>query len=487
LITGENSIQSTRQIRDFVLYLTGSLVLALIAIIRLPVLTNHFTPAEFGIFSLVTITYIYLSVALYNWISSCMYRYYHEYRENQEQAILLSNLIFLFLAASAILLLVTVTWFGLAGSKAVRHLLIPAFGYLFTNQLFNMFLVVYKLQGKALNYNLYQVVQACISFLLILMLIFWMDQQIEAIFMGQIFINVLLLSILMIRNKHVLKMISPGFVSLVQIRKLIQYGFIGFVSSAGIFVLISSDRYIIALFEDIDRVGIYNQVYQVGQVSVYFMVTVFFNTITPGLNKLLTGYTREGEEALRDYICAYVLLLLPVTFYVSIFAEQVSEFLLGESFRQGYTMIPWIVFSSFIYGLTLFNETRMKFEQRFKPVVWGVVAACTLNVGLNFILVPRLGYAVAAFTTFTAYLFLFIYYYLKDEFAFLQNSRLIRIILISSTVLIAQGLVDYIIRKVLGAELNKWLTLLEAILFSAFYFALIIRLKLFHINISGRR
>ena len=214
LISGESSIKTTRQIRDFVLYLTGSLVLAIIAIIRLPVFTNHFTPAEFGIFSLVTITYTYLSVTLYNWISSCIYRYYHEYRENQEQAVLLSNLMFLFLAASVILLFVTITWFWLTGSKAVRHLIIPAFCFLFTNQLFNMFLVVYKLQGKALNYNLYQVVQAGISFLLILMLIFWMDQQIEAIFMGQILINVLLLSILTIRNKHVLKMISPGFLSI---------------------------------------------------------------------------------------------------------------------------------------------------------------------------------------------------------------------------------------------------------------------------------
>ena len=487
MISGESSIKTTRQIRDFSLYLTGSLVLAIIAIIRLPVFTNHFTPAEFGIFSLVTITYTYLSVTLYNWISSCIYRYYHEYSENQEQAVLLSNLMFLFLAASVILLFVTITWFWLTGSKAVRQLIIPAFCFLFTNQLFNMFLVVYKLQGKALNYNLYQVVQAGISFLLILMLIFWMDQQIEAIFMGQILINVLLLSILTIRNKHVLKMISPGFLSISLIRKLVHYGFIGFVSSAGIFVLISSDRYIIALFEDLDHVGIYNQVYQVGQVSVYFMVTVFFNTITPGFNKLLTGYTGESEEQLQDYVSAYVLLLLPVTFYVSIFAKQVSEFLLGEAFRQGYTLIPWIVFSSFIYGLTLFNETKMKFEQHFKPVVWGVVIACILNVGLNFILIPKLGYAAAAFTTLAAYLFLFIYYYAKDNFAYLRNSRIGRIILISSIVFIAEGIIDYVIRNLVGADLNKWLTLLEAILFSASYCGVIIRLKLFRINLSDKR
>jgi O-antigen/teichoic acid export membrane protein len=281
-----------------------------------------------------------------------------------------------------------------------------------------------------------------------------------------------------------LKIISPAFLSLDMIRKLFQYGFIGFVSSAGILILISSDRYIIALFEDMGRVGIYNQVYQVGQVSIYFLVTVYFNTITPGFNKMLTGFTGEKAELLRDYVVAYILLLLPVTFYVSIFASQVSEFLLGEPFRQGHTMIPWIVFSSFLYGLTLFNETKMKFQQHFKPVVWGVVIACILNVSLNFVLIPILGYTSAAITTFVAYLFLFIYYYIRDDFAFLKNSRLIRTIMISATVLIIQGMVDFIIRNVMGAELNKWHTLVEAIIFSILYFGIIIHMKLFRLNIS---
>jgi O-antigen/teichoic acid export membrane protein len=484
LIFGKRSIESTRQIRDFLFYLSGSLIVALIAIIRLPVFTNHFTPAEFGVFSLVSITCTYLSIVLYNWITSCMYRYYHEYLEKRQQSVLYSNLIFLFLAASGILMLVSFTWFFLARNDAVKILIIPAFSFLFTNQIFTMFLVIYKLQGKAVNYNLYQAVQAGFSFLLVLLLIFWMDMRIEAIFTGQIGINVLLLIILISGNRDILKGVSPRLVSLDLIRKLLDYGFVGFVSSAGIFILISSDRYIIALFENISHVGIYNQVYQVGQVSVYFLVTVFFNAITPGFNKILTGYTRETEKSLLEYIYAFVLLLLPVTFYSSVFAKQVAEFLLGSEFRQGYPMIPWIVISSFLYGMTLFNETKMKFQHHFKPVLWGVIIACLLNAGLNFIFIPRLGYGWAAISTFIAYFFLFIYYYVKDDFTFLRDSRFIRIIMISGGILIIQGLIDLFIRKVMDADLNKWFTLLEAVLFFAIYAGVIIRLKLFRVSLS---
>jgi O-antigen/teichoic acid export membrane protein len=320
--------------------------------------------------------------------------------------------------------------------------------------------------------------QAGFSFLLILFLIFSMKMGIEAIFLGQIGVNLLLLIILILHNRNMIGEISPASLSLAFIRKMMHYGFIGFVSSVGVFILISSDRYIIALFEDMSRVGIYNQVYQVGQVSVYFLVIIFFNTITPGLNKSLTGYTPENEKSLLTYLYAFVLLVLPVTFYVSIFSEQVAEFLLGTEFRQGFTMIPWIVISSFLYGLTLFNETKMKFEHHFRPVLWGVMIACLLNAGLNFIFIPVWGYTWAAISTFIAYLFLFVFYYVRDDFPFLRDPRLMKILLISGGILAAQGLLDLVLRKGLDLDLNKWVTLLEAALFFAMYAAVVIRMKL---------
>jgi len=478
LILDEKSDQTSRQIRDFVFYLSGSLVLAVIAIVRLPVFTTYFSPSEYGIFSLVSITYTYLSVAFYNWIASCLYRFFNEYTEIRQQSVLYSNIVFLFIGGSIVLLVVSVIWYSLAAGSAVRKLVIPAFCYLFTNQVFSFFLVIDKLKGKSLKYNLYQIIQAGTSFLMILLLIFRTDMRIEAIFTGQIIVNVILLGILTTKNRTALLKISANLVSFTMIRKLIQYGFIGFVSSAGIFILITSDRYIIALYEDISRVGIYNQVYQAGQVSVYFLVTVFFNAITPGFNKLLTGFTRDREMHLLNYINAFIILVLPVTFYVSIFSEQVAGFLLGPAFRNGYTMLPWIVISSFIYGLTLFSETRMKFDNRFKPVVMGVLLACILNVGLNFILVPRLGYTWAAVTTCIAYMFLFIFYYRNDDFKFLRNPRLIRIVLVSSAILILQGILDLLVRRLLPGEVNKWLTLLEAAIFFAVYVFTVVRLKL---------
>lgn len=471
-------MHSYRQIRDFIFYLSGSLILALIAIIRLPVFTNHFTPAEFGLFSLVSITYTYLSVALYNWINSCVYRYYHEYEENRQLNVLYSNIFLLFMAASAVLLIVSLAWYALAGGREIRSLVVPAFCFLFTNQIFNILLVIYKIEGKAFLFNLFQALQAVFSFLVILVLIFNLDVGINAIFIGQAGINLILTIILLVLNRQILGEISSSHLSAGFIRKMLHYGFVGFISSMGIFILISSDRYVIALFQDVSQVGIYNQVYQVGQVSVYFLVSVFFNTITPGFNKLLTGFTRDNEKQLMNYVYSFVLLILPVTFYVSIFAKQVAEFLLGEEFRQGFAIIPWIVISSFLYGLTLFNETKMKFEHRFRPVLWGVIIACVLNAVLNFLFVPLWGYSWAAISTFIAYLFLFIYYYMRDDFSYMRDKGFIRIVLICIAILFGEAGIDILIRRGFSIDLNKWLTFAEGAVFLGIYAGLVFRLRL---------
>jgi O-antigen/teichoic acid export membrane protein len=464
-------------LRDFVWYLSGSLVIALIAIIKLPVFTSRFTPEEFGVFTLVSITYTYLSVTLYNWITSCIYRYYQEFAGNKEKGVLFSNTAFLFLASSLVLLIISAVWYVVAESSTVSLLVWLAFGFLFTNQIFSMFLVVFKLRGEALRYNLYQVLQSLFSFILILVLIFRLDFRIEAIFAGQIMVTLLLLAVLILKNRSLIRELSAASLSRTLIVRFLKYGLVGFISSAGIFILISSDRYIIALYDSIGHVGIYNQVYQVGQVSVYFLVTVFFNAITPRL-RMLTGYTRANEKQLFDYINVFIILVLPVAFYLSLFARQVAEFLLGPQFREGYTMIPLIVISSFLYGLTLFNETRMKFDNRFRPVVWGVVMACVLNIGLNFIFIPWLGYTWAAFTTLIAYLFLFIYYYATDDLKFLRDARFKRTVMVISLLLGLQLLADLLIRNFMDFNPGKWITLLEAFLLFLVYGTVVIRMKL---------
>jgi O-antigen/teichoic acid export membrane protein len=463
---------------DFLLYLSGSLVVALVAIIRLPVFTSYFSPEEFGFFSLVSITYTYLSVALYTWISSCLYRFYNEYREARNTRALYVNALFLFGISTAVLLGITVVWYTLSSGAGVRTLLLPALAAMVSAQAVSMALVVYKLRGFAWQYNLLQAIQALTAFLIVLPFLTGSHASIRVLFSAQAGVNLALLVWMGVAHRRAWRRTTAGMISGPLLMKLIRYGAVGLASAVGVYVLIYSDRYIISLYHDISRVGIYNQVYQIGQVSVYFLVTVYFNAITPGFNRLLTGYTADRYKTLAVYVQDFLVLAVPVAFYVALFARDVAAFLLGEAFRQGYGMIPWIVAGTFFYGLTQFNETKMKFEARFAPVLWGMLLACMINAGLNFLLVPRYGYEMAAMATFVAYFVLFLIYYRGDRFFYLQDARLRRVMLWIAAILLLQGVFDFLLRRWIVPAPGKWFTLGEGVVFLLLYAIAAIRLKL---------
>ncbi|MBN1159582.1 MAG: oligosaccharide flippase family protein [Bacteroidales bacterium] len=462
---------------DFLWYLGGAIVPALVGIFRLPVFTRVFTPAEYGFYSLVTITFTYLSITMYSWLSSCLWRFYNPCRDSRQLPRLYSNLGFLFLCSSFLIICVALVWMALNVNQLMMRLVLSTMVFIVTNQLAGLLLVVYRIQKKAFFYNLLYSLQALCSFGFALFLIFGRNCSIESIPAAQALIACVLLIFLIVLNRSKIRTLTFKYLSRPMLKELLRYGQVGLVSSMGIMVLASSDRYIIALFSNMESVGIYNQVYQLGQVSIYFLVTVFFNAVNPSLARIFSSPDRRTSKILTGYFSLFLVLLLPVTVYLSLFARELSMIMLGPEFQEGYTMIPFVMVSVFLYGLTLFSETRLKFMKLYRPVVASIITACAVNAGLNFIFIPVWGYKAAAITTFAAYLLLFLLIYRSDPLQYLKSLPVRVIVFKASSILGVQAAVDQIIRRILHVDLNVGWTIAEGVVFSILYVMLVLRYR----------
>lgn len=468
----------TQQAADFGAYLAGSVIVALVSIVRLPVLTAHFSPAEFGLFSLVSVAYSYFALVLYNWLNSCLYRYYRQHETAGTLPVLVSNLTFLFVVSSLLLAAVSAGWIWLASGSSLVLIILPAFLFVFTNQVIQLILTLYKLRGQAVKYNVIQSLQALVSFALILWLVFKTDSGIEVLFIAPAAVQLIMLAVLLADTRQLLKKMSIQFISRSVAREMIVYGGVGMVTAAGIYVLVASDRYLIAWFGTLHEVGLYSQVYQVGQVSVYFLVTVFFSAATPALTRILESREPGSKLKLMQLINSYMVLLLPVTFLVVLFSRQAAEILLAPPFREAWSLVPWIAVSAFVYGLTLFTETRLKFENRFRPVLVSVLVSCVVNIVLNLLLLPVYGYRAAAITTLLAYGVLFAGMYLRDQDRYLFNPVFLRNLFRVVSVLILLALVDWFIRRICGYDFKKWATFAEAGIMLLLYAAAVWRFRI---------
>ena len=121
----------------------------------------------------------------------------------------------------------------------------------------------------------------------------------------------------------------------------------------------------------------------------------------------------NGEEQLvKRTSRLYVLFYCFVVFVYLLVAPEVLYIMGGEEYMQTVNVLPPIIVSFvflFIYSLYVGIEVYYKKQ---KYVAISTLIAATLNIGLNYLLIPIYGYEVAAYTTLIGYIIMFILHFI---------------------------------------------------------------------------
>ena len=432
-------------LKDFSWYLLSSFFPLLVGFVRTPVFTRHFGTEDFGSLGVVQATFSYLGMFLFSWISSILWRYYQKYKLEKRRKELFGELMLFFGLSLVLLGIVARTWYALEARTLIRELILVSFGHLVFSQLVMGYLVVVRLEARARFYTIFQSVRAVLSFLTSLYLVFIQGQGIAALITGLLVIDSLSLLLLAVWNP-----IRLGIrlnLSSKDRKKLLSYGMGGLVMNLSMLSLNLSDRYVILASEGLSSVGIYDQVYKISQLSVMALVTVFFNTINPGLFKELEEDLDASLKSMSRYLMGFVGLGLPLVTYLSLFSEEISRVLLGVAFRGAYAIMPFVFFAAFFQGLSNFWELRMKFSNRMRLLSLVFLAGALFNLLLNLWLVPLYGFEWAAISTLVTYMLLVLFLCIRDRTlfkAFSENAKKLGILML---VLALQILVFAILDK----------------------------------------
>jgi O-antigen/teichoic acid export membrane protein len=475
----DSRLNNSGFVKDLSWYLLGTIIPMAVGFIKTPIFTRYFTPEEYGYLGLITITFSYISVFLYSWLSGCLWRYYNAYKEKNDLKSLYSNLFFIYAGASLVLFLASLIWYLLSDSVIVRQLILLSFVQYFIREMIGFYLIVSRLEGKALKYNIIHSLRAILSFVVLYVMAFGFHARITSVITSAIAVDMLVVIFLLLSNRERI-VFSIKNISRQALTILFRFGSVGLISNFFFLLVSSSDRYIIALYTDMASVGIYNQVYNICQLSVVALVTVYFNTINPKLNRELEVNFKDSDTLIAKYLYVFLLAGLPIITLMSLFSKEISILLLGEEFRSGYTIMPYVFVSAFLYGLFMFIELKFKFADKLRNIAIGVIIASVVNIGLNFILIPLYGYKMAAITTLVAYVFLTLYYYLQDDAGFFKNRSYLITILLAVLLLIVTVALDRLVR--FYYDLNILQTFAEAVLLIGVYL-LLFRKKLFSLKI----
>lgn len=462
--------------KDAAWYAFGAVIPMLLNLLKTPIFTRHYSTEDFGYLGLVMTTFGYLSVVSFSWLASCIWRYYNTFKKKKTLGILYSNILFLYVLSVALTLIISVVLIVLAQyqefNSLIVELVVLAFLHFCIKELLGLYMIIVRLKGQAKTYNLLLIVQVVFGFGLLMVLAFVCDMSIASIMLSSIVIDSILMFFVLVylaKNKK-LQLLSTKLISRRIINIFGRFGSLTLLSSIFLMLIVTSDRYIIALYDTMSNVGIYTKVYDIAQLSIMALIFVYFSAINPKMNQELTHNFKQADDLLAKYLYAFIFIGLPLTGLASVYAKEIAEILLGEAFREGFIIMPSIFFSVFIYGILRFTENKLKFANKNAHIAWVYALSFVLNLVLNFMFVPRYGYVAAAYSTLVAYGFMLLCFFKIDSLTFFNRKDFMRTIFQVVFMTFLFGLIDYKLRTFV--KFNLVYAAVEATLFVGIFILL---------------
>ena len=171
-------------------------------------------------------------------------------------------------------------------------------------------------------------------------------------------------------------------------------------------VLSSTDRLLLAVFLDEAAVGAYHAGYSLANRTLDVIFIWLGAASGPAL---VMAFERGGVPALRqaarEQASTFVLIAMPATAGLALVSTPLAELIIGEALRaQAATITPLIALSALIAGLTTYYfHQAFTLGRRTRLLLVAMTLPALANVGLNLILIPRMGVSGAALATVISY------------------------------------------------------------------------------------
>jgi O-antigen/teichoic acid export membrane protein len=162
-----------------------------------------------------------------------------------------------------------------------------------------------------------------------------------------------------------------------------------------------SDRYLIGAFQGHAAVGVYSAGYTIGLVVNALVVAPF--ALAWGATFWQISKSPRAPEIYARIMAGFVVAASFIALLLSAAATDGLRILFKPAFEEGRFVVPFSALAYVLYGVYTVGATGINVEGRTRvlPITTGIAAA--LNVGLNLVLIPWVGYIGAAAATVVSY------------------------------------------------------------------------------------
>lgn len=390
-------------IQNFVVYGLGSIISKIIPLLMLPIITSIMTDSKYyGINDMVNLVISFAGAIAMMGMYDAMFRMFFEKESDDYKKSICSTALFFVVISSSIICLLMFIF-----KDIILSLIIDDAGYnlLFFIIIFNTFLTGVqgivsaptRMENKRKVFLITNTLTPILSYAVSIPLLL-KGQFVYALPLAALSSTLIMVVVFYIINR---RWFSIKEVSMKHLKTLIKIGVPLMPTFVMYWICSSFDRVMIKSLLGLNELGIYSVASRIAQIS-QFIYTAFamgwqyfaFSTMND-----------KDQKRLTSNIANYLLIIsLIVTMAVTSISKILFYILAKGNYSIGYTILPYLFISPLF--LMVFQTIGNQFlvVKKTYPVPLMLMVSASINIVLNYLLIPILGIEGASIATMVSYL-----------------------------------------------------------------------------------
>lgn len=402
-------------IKNTSLYTIGNIIPQAAGFFLLPIYTRYLTPADYGIVSSMQVLNTILAVVFTLAVERSVYRLYWNYKTEKEKKDYLGSIVIALACIATIVLALLFLFKGVVGLIYKSIPFYPFYVYAIITAYFSVFGLVPKiylqLQQKAGSFVVLSIMQFVANTAFILWFIVGVKAGAEGMLKGQMIGCGMILPVFLFIGFKIINFTVKPLI----LKESLKFSLPMIPALLSAWVLNLSDRIFIERYFSLADVGIYSLGYKIAGL-VLILSSAFNMAYEPLFYKLANSDDQlKAKEKLFSYNNTFVMVILLICFFISLFSKEAIVILLDARYAEAYKIVPIIALAYFISQAGGLMNRSIYQEKKTVAIMMIAIFGALLNIGLNFLLVPVLGAYGAAYATVLSFTGLTIieYWYAK--------------------------------------------------------------------------
>ena len=164
-----------------------------------------------------------------------------------------------------------------------------------------------------------------------------------------------------------------------------------------------SDRYIIGYFMDMNAVGVYSAVYNLGNLVQLFITPIWVVLLPTVTNLYEHGKIQEIKTHLKYSLKLFLMSAIPAFFGLSVLSKALLGILTTSEFAGGYLIIPIVALAVVLFNSSSILGNTLMLLKKTKTIALIYGGSAFINIVLNIALVPLIGILGAAIATLVTF------------------------------------------------------------------------------------